>query len=268
MELRGASADSLEKLRSELLDSVSGQAAATLGDELFVVAKMLRREGALRRMATDASQQAKAKQALVANVLADRVGDATVSIVSSAVAERWTLSRDLPDALERLSEVAAVKSAGKDGRTLVDELFEVGQMVTASPELRDALSNPARSADDRAALVEKVLEGKVLPATVTLTKQSLAGTYHTVTQALATYRKVAASVAGETVATLRVVAPLGEKEKKRIADLLSRQYGTTVHVNEVIDPEVLGGVHVAIGDDVIDGTIANRVAEARRLLVG
>jgi F-type H+-transporting ATPase subunit delta len=268
MELRGASADSLEKLRSELVDAVSGRAAGALGDELFVVAKMLRREGALRRLATDASQQAKAKQDLVANVLGGRVGDATVSIVSSAVAERWTLSRDLPDALERLSEVAAVKSAGDDGRKLVDELFEVGQLITASPELRDALSNPARSTDDRATLVEKVLDGKVLPATVTLTKQALAGTYHTVTQALATYRKVAASVADETVATLRVVAPLGDREKKKIADILSRQYGTTVHVNEVIDPEVMGGVHVAIGDDVIDGTIANRVAEARRLLVG
>lgn len=268
MELRGASADSLDKLRSDLVDSVSGKAAAAVGDELFVVAQMFRREGALRRLATDASQQVRARQALVADVLTGRVGDATVSLVSAAVAERWTLSRDLPDALERLSEVAAVRSAGKDGPKLVDELFEVGQLITASPELRDALSNPARSTGDRAALVEKVLEGKVLPATVTLTKQSLAGTYHTVTQALATYRRVAASVGDETVATLRVVAPLGEAEKKKIADILSRQYGTTVHVNEVIDPDVLGGVHVAIGDDVIDGTIANRVAEARRLLVG
>jgi F-type H+-transporting ATPase subunit delta len=122
--------------------------------------------------------------------------------------------------------------------------------------------------DDRAGLVDQVLGGQVLPATVTLTKQALGGTYRTVTAALTTYRRVAASVAEELVATLRVVAPLADAERTKVAEILSRQYGKTVHVNEVIDPEVLGGVHIEIGDDVIDGTVASRVAEARRLLVG
>ena len=36
----------------------------------------------------------------------------------------------------------------------------------------------------------------------------------------------------------------------------------------VVDPDVIGGIRVEIGDDVIDGTIASRLDDARRKLVG
>jgi F-type H+-transporting ATPase subunit delta len=53
-----------------------------------------------------------------------------------------------------------------------------------------------------------------------------------------------------------------------MADVLGRQYHTTVHLNVVVDPDVLGGVRVEIGDEVIDGTIASRLDDARRSLAG
>ena len=269
MELRGASADALATLQSELSGAVDGGAdAATLGDELFTVAQALRAEPTLRRVASDASVPTEAKQGLMAEVLGGKAGEATAALVSSAVAQRWTLSRDLPDALERLSEVAVVLSAGKDGDQLVDELFAVGQTVNGNSELREALANPARSVEDKSALVDSLLGGKVLPATVTLTKQSLAGTYRTVTLALSTYRSVAAEVVGQSVATVRVTKPLEDSERKRLVEALSKAYDRKIHVNEIVDPAVLGGVRVEIGDDVIDGTISSRLTDARRRLVG
>jgi F-type H+-transporting ATPase subunit delta len=134
--------------------------------------------------------------------------------------------------------------------------------------LRSALSDPARSVDDKAGLVDSLLEDKALPATVTLAKQSLAGTYHTVTNALAAYREVAAQTQGEVVATVRVARPLRGADQDRLAETLGAQYHTTVHLNVVVDPDVLGGVRVEIGDEVIDGTIASRLDDARRRLVG
>jgi F-type H+-transporting ATPase subunit delta len=101
-----------------------------------------------------------------------------------------------------------------------------------------------------------------------LTKQALAGTYRTVALALSTYRSVAADVAGQTVATVRVTKPLAEDERTRLVEALSKAYDRQVHVNEIIDPAVLGGVRVEIGDDVIDGTISSRLTDARRRLVG
>ena len=55
----------------------------------------------------------------------------------------------------------------------------LGQTLTANPDLRDALANPARSTDDKAALLDSLLDGKVLPATLALAKQALGGTYRT-----------------------------------------------------------------------------------------
>ena len=86
--------------------------------------------------------------------------------------------------------------------------------------------------------------------------------------ALNEYQKVAASVAGENVATVRVARALSDAERQRLADTLSRQYGRPVHLNTIVDPDVLGGIRVEIGDDVIDGTVSARLDDARRLLAG
>ena len=41
-----------------------------------------------------------------------------------------------------------------------------------------------------------------------------------------------------------------------------------MHLNVIVDPEVIGGIRVEIGDDVIDGTVSNRLHDARRQLAG
>jgi F-type H+-transporting ATPase subunit delta len=269
MDLRGASAEALAAL-TEQLDGVSSTAssAATLGAELYTVSRLLRAEAAVRRFATDGSLPAEAKQGMVQEVFSGKVGDTTLQLLTEAVGRRWTLSRDLPDVLERLSEIAVVRSAGAKAGRLTDELFELAGIVDGNPPLRSALSDPARSVEDKSAMLDTLLEGKALPATVTLAKQSLGGTYRTMTGALATYREVAAQVQGEAVATVHVAQPLDAADLKRLADILGSQYDTTVHLNVVVDPDVLGGVRVEIGDEVIDGSIASRLDDARRRLVG
>jgi len=269
MDLRGASAESLRELTAELDEALNGGAdAERVARELYNVSTLLRSEPALRRFATDASLPATAKQGLIRQVFADKLDDATLALVTSAAGRRWTATRDLANATERLSELAVVASVGSDANRLVDELFAVGQTLSANPDLRDALANPARSVDDKAALLDSLLDGKVLPATLALAKQALGGTYRTLTGALAAYRQVAADAGGEAVATVRVVQPLGDAERERLAAALSRQYGKQVHLNEIVEPGVLGGMRVEIGDDVIDGTVSSRLDDARRKLVG
>lgn len=269
MQLRGASADALAAL-SELLESKlkGGADAGRIGDDLFTVAGLLRAEPGLRRVATDFSIDSVAKQGLIGGILLDKVDQSSLDIVSEAVARRWTSARDLANSLEHLSEMAIVKSAGSDSSRLADELFAFGQAVNDNPSLRDGLSDPARSVDDKATLLRSLLEGKALPATITLAQHSLAGTYRTVATALATYQQVAAQVHGERVATVRVAHPLTDVERQRLTDALSRQYDRQLHLNVVIDPDVIGGIRVEIGDDIIDGTVASRLDEARRKLAG
>ena len=269
MDFRGGSAEAVAALTDELAPLAgSGETASALAEGLFSVSQTLRSEPALRRFLTDVSVPAPAKQGLVRDVLGGKVSETALSLVISAVGRRWTRSHDLPDALEHLSEIATVRSAAGDGERLADQLFSFAQVVQGNPELRDALSDPARSTDDKAALVDDLLAGKALPATVTLAKQALAGTYRTVSAALAEYQKVAASVHDEGVATVRVAKPLTDAEAQRLGAALQRTYGRPIHLNMLVDPEVLGGIKVEIGDDVIDGTIASRLDDARRELSG
>ncbi|WP_235735854.1 F0F1 ATP synthase subunit delta [Nocardioides alcanivorans] len=261
---RGASAEALRTLTSAL-DQVSGDLTA-VGQDLFRVAALLRGEPALRRVATDQSVATEAKQALLSQLLTGKVGAPVVDLAGRATGQRWTATRDLADALEHLGVLATVRSAGAEASRLEDELFEVAQLVGNNPELRDALSDPARSTEDKQQLVSGLLAGKALPGTVTLAEQSVTGSYRTVGVALGAFQQTAAAAAKQAVAEVRVAKPLADADRQRLVDVLSRQYGKPVHVNVVVDADVIGGIRVEIGDDVIDGTVSNRLDSARRAL--
>ena len=266
--LRGASADALAEL-SETVGSGLNQAdTATVGDQLFAVAGWLRADASIRRVATDSSLETEAKQGLVRQLFEGKVDQGALDVLVGAVERRWVASVDLPAALERLSEIALAKSVGAKSDQLVDELFATAQTISTDPELRDALSNPGRAVEDRAAFADSLFGDNVLPATVTLVKQALAGTYGTISAALETYREVVAEARGEAVATIRVVKPLADADREKLRAALAKQYGRPVHLNEIIDPAVIGGVRVEIADDVIDGTVVSRLDEARRRLAG
>jgi F-type H+-transporting ATPase subunit delta len=101
-----------------------------------------------------------------------------------------------------------------------------------------------------------------------LAQQATSGSHRTVAVAVEEYQKVAAAQRDRLVALVHVAAPLGEAESERLRTTLARQYGREVHLNVLVDPGVIGGVRVEVGGDVIDGTVASRLDEARRRLAG
>ena len=269
--MRGASAESLETLTEALGAAVEGGAdPARVADDLFAVAEVLVREPSLRRVATDTSVAAEAKSGLVRQLFSNQLDGASLELVAKAAGLRWASTRDLGDALEYLGVIAVVKGADKAGHSdaLEDELFGFGRLVVDNPELRDALSDPARSNQDKRALLRALLEGRATSAAIRLAEQSVAGMHRTVSVAIAEYQKVAAHHRNRLVATVRVARELGDGDRQRLEGALSAQYGRPVHLNMLVDPEVIGGMKVEIGDDVIDGTVASRLDDARRRLAG
>lgn len=267
VSFRGASADAVAVLTEQLGAVVEGSAAKVAGD-LFSAAATFRSEATLRRFVSDQSVAPEARRGLVGELFSGKVDAVTLGLLGEAAGRRWTKPRDLADALEQLGVIASVRSAGLQGEQLVDELFTVRQAVNGASELRNALSDPVRSGADKAALVDDLLGGKALAATVQLTKQAMSGSYRTVVSALEDYERIAADVQGEGVATVHVARPLSSGDQQRLASALTRQYGRTIHLNIVVDAEVVGGVRVEIGDDVIDGTVSSRLDDARRKIAG
>jgi F-type H+-transporting ATPase subunit delta len=268
--LRGSSAEALQALGERVdNDGFTLEQFADLGRDLFGLAELLRTEPALRRTLTDVSTPAPAKAALVHGLLDGKASASAVDVLAQGAGLRWLAARDLADVLEHLGVIAVVRSAGRQqaGR-LSDELFVVGQVVNDNAELRIALSDPARSRDDKSGLLRQLLEGRALPATVALVEQALAGSFRSVHAAITEFQKVAAATQDESVALVRTARVLSDAELSRLADALSAQYGRPVHLNVEVQPELLGGLRVEIGDDVIDGTVAARLDNARRKLVG
>lgn len=269
--MRGASVGSLERLTEQLGSTVAGGAdAARVAEDLFAVAGLLRREPSLRRVATDVSREPAAKSGLVRELLGGQLAPASMDLVAEAVAQRWSATRDLPDALEHLGVIAVVKSAEQAGHAdrLEGELFALEDLIASSADLRDALSDPTRSAEDKHALLKTLLEGRVTQSTLRLAQQAVVSTFRTVPLAIEEYQRIAARHRDRLVATVRVARELDDADRQRLQGALARQYDKPVHLNVVVDPDVLGGVKVEIGDDVIDGTVASRLDDARRRLAG
>ncbi|RNL65246.1 F0F1 ATP synthase subunit delta [Nocardioides marmoriginsengisoli] len=269
MVLRGASAEARSGLRAALDAAVgSDTAAATLGEDLLGAAAVLRAEPGLRRMVTDQAIDAAAKSGLARQVFDGKISAAGLGIVGDAVARRWTTTRDLADVLEYLGVVAVVKSAGADSTRLADELFALSQLVGEHADLRGALSDPTRTAADKGVLLASLLDGKALAATQRLAVLALNGSHRTVVVALAEFQKIAAAVKDEGVAKVRVARALTAADRDRLQSALSRQYGRPVHLNVSVEPGLVGGMRVEIGDDVIDGSVSSRLDDARRRLAG
>jgi F-type H+-transporting ATPase subunit delta len=268
--LRGASAEAYDRLAEQLSSVVDGANGYDVARDLFGVATVLRSEPGLRRVLTDVSIGSDAKSGLVRQVFGGSLSDGALDVAAAAAGHRWAGVRDLADTLERLAIIAVVRAAESDGEAdaVEEQLFTVERLVADNPGLRDALADPARSVEDKQELLRGLLEGRAARGTIQLVEQSVTGTHRTVGLAIEEYQRAAASERDRMVALVRVARPLDDTESERLKAALTRQYSRRVDLNVLVDPAVLGGVRVEIGDDVIDGTVASRLDGARRKLAG
>ena len=118
-------------------------------------------------------------------------------------------------------------------------------------------------------MLSALLRGKVTPVTLRLITQMVT---HPRGRALPAALDVCASIAAQRreqlIAVVRSAVELTAAQQRRLAGALAEAYGHQVHLNIVVDPAVMGGISVQIGDELIDGTAARRLAAVRRKLAG
>lgn len=268
---QGSSAESLSVIADELGRAIAdGGDGARAGDGLFAAADVLRDQPALRRACTDPTVPGEAKAALAREVFGPHLDETATQIVAAAVSRRWAAARDLPDALAQLAVVAVVMAADAagEGDRLEEELFGFSRAVADHPELRDSLSDPGRTVSDKQGLVRSLVESKVTSFALALCERAVTDTHLTVTTALEDFIELTSATRGRLVARVWAARPLSDADADRLAAALGRVYDRQVHLNVILAPDVLGGVRIEIGDDVIDGSVANRLDDARRRLAG
>jgi F-type H+-transporting ATPase subunit delta len=164
--------------------------------------------------------------------------------------------------------VAIAQAEGALDR-VTDELFTFARTVQAAPELRERLTDPAAPVAAKLATVEDLLGGRAHPQTVgTVLLLVQAGRARLLTEVADAVAEQASATRSRSVAEVRSAVALDEDQRTRLSQAVSRALGREVDLRAVIDPDVVGGLVVKVGDTVIDGSVARRLSELRTALTG
>jgi F-type H+-transporting ATPase subunit delta len=273
-EVTRPAAGVLEKAKDRLTGharAVTAPEQLALADELFAVARLLDGQLTLRRALSDPAGKPEDRAALSRRLFGNKVSDVALDLIETVARQRWSHPIDLVDAFMTLATEASLDAAEERGEldTVEDELFRFGRIVAADRELGRILSDRAAPAEGKRALLDRLLSGRVSPVTEQLLRNVLTGPHAGSAEvAIERLSDVASRRRGQSVARVTSAVPLTPEQERRLTDVLGRIYGRTVGLQVTVDPSVLGGLVVQVGDEVIDGSIAHRLEAAQRRLAG
>ena len=272
--MRSASRDALtavvERFTS-MAASLSADELSTLADELTAVDKLLLREPILARHLAEATGETAAKQQMLQKLLGTRVGANALEVLNTAVSVRWSKTPDLVEAIEHVARLALLTRADRENQAeeVAEQLFRFGRILDSQPRLASLLGDYSQSGEQRVALLRSVLgqaagTNSTASALLAQTVQLLRG--DRADEAVGELAELAVAHRGEVVAEVGAAAELSDAQRRRLTEVLTRIYHHPVSVQLTVDPDLLGGLVVAVGDEVIDGTLSSRLAAAETKL--
>lgn len=272
--MRSASREALTGLLDKF-DTVAGgldeQGLTTLASDLTAVAEVLERETVVTRHLTVPTEDPAPKVRLVQRLFSGKIGDPALTLVSDAASARWSNDGDLIAATEHVARQALLLSAERADSLdeVEDQLFRFSRILDAQPQLDTLLSDTATPAAGRVGLVRNVIGGgsganSITTALLEQTVRLLRG--QSAHQAITELAQIAVARRGEVVAHVGAAAELSDAQRSRLNTVLSRIYSHPVRVQVGVDPELLGGLAISVGDEVIDGTLSSRLAAAKTQL--
>lgn len=268
----GASRSSLAALReavSARFDSADAAALDADGEALLSFAALVDGERTLRQTLADPALDAGAKRGLLQRLLEGKVPPTALDLIGETVTQRWSNDRDMVAGMTEAGQSLLLMAVEKEGRLdrVEDEVFRFGRIIDANPDLQMALTNPALDSSKKADVLTELLTEKADAATVRLLRSAVTELHgRPVQTAIADLSGLAAQRRGRVVAEVRTATPLSAEQSERLAGALGRIHNRDVQLNVTVDPSVVGGLEVRVGDEVIDGTLSTRIEAARRRL--
>jgi F-type H+-transporting ATPase subunit delta len=253
-------------------------ASLQLARELFGILGTVDSSAGLRRALTDPSRSGDEKSALVKQLFGGKVSADAVDIAGGLASLRWASARDIGDALETLGATvviavaenkSAVSASGVSGlEELENDLFSFNQAVASNHEVQRALSEPQASAAAKIRLAEKLVPGASEEAKVLIAQAVSAPRGIKPTNLVARFAELAAKRQQRWIATVSVTRPLTETQFARLQTGLNSLYGRELKVNVSVESELIGGIRVRVGDEVLDASMVTRLGQLHRQLAG
>lgn len=271
--MAGVSSESLAAALTAL-EAKLPTAGLSLAEDLFKVLAVLDGNAGLRRALTDPAREGAEKSALVSQLFAGKVSDDAATTVAELVAMRWRSARDIGDALETLAATAAIAVAEREApaaaglEALEEDLFGFIRVVSSSHDLQRALDEPQASADAKGALALTLAPGAGGAARLLIRQAVTAPRGLKPTALVQRFVELVAKRQQRWIANVSVTRPLTDEQFNRLQAGLNNLYGRDLKINVTVDPSLVGGIRVVVGDEVVDATAATRLTELRRRLVG
>lgn len=260
-----ALAEALERWNA-LLDSSTGD-RASMAAELAGVVDVLDDNAALRRALTDPGRSGDDKAALANSVFGATISDDVSDLIAGMVRARWSDEADLATSLERLGLETLLAHAEKAGtlEQMTRELFEFARLLETERDFRVALGSKGVTAERRRILLESVVGTELLPETVSVLERNVSSSrYSSIVAAVTEVAELASERMSRRTAVVTAAVPLSDEQIERLERALTARYGIPVRANVVVEPSVVGGIRVAVGDELVDNTIATRIERLRR----
>jgi F-type H+-transporting ATPase subunit delta len=251
----------------ELSARLSADDLTKLSAELAAVYTLLVRESTLARYLADTGGVTGAKKLMLEQLLARKVGADTLAILSTAVSARWSTNKDFAHCVEHISRLSLLERAEREQQAeeVAEQIFRFGRVLEGQPRLTSLLSDYHEPASGRVALLRSILDAShgANATTIALLAQSIELLHgERFDEVVTDLSQLAVARRGEIVAEVGAAADLSEAQRQRLNQVLTRIYHHPVSVQLTIGPRLLGGLSVAVGDEVIDGTLSSRLAVA------
>ena len=239
-----------------------------IGNELFTITKVLDDSIQLERALTDPSRPVADKVAVLKELLGDNAHPMTMEIMTDLVSRRWSRARDIANAVEDFGVDAMMYYADATDATLQVsiELSELHSALLNLPVVRAKLYDYQATSEARVKLFREVFSGKTLNkvtmrlaehATCNLRRRRYLETIQWLINKFSRHM-------GESMVTVTTATPLKKEQIKRLVEVYSAKVGRQVHINSVVDPTVLGGMRIQVGDEVTDNTVVSQLQNLHR----
>lgn len=263
---RIADRESRDSLAPKLRDTLED--AWRIGNELFTITKVLDDSIQLERALTDPSRPVADKVAVLKELLGDNAHPMTMEIMTDLVSRRWSRARDIANAVEDFGVDAMMYYADATDATLQVsiELSELHSALLNLPVVRAKLYDYQATSEARVKLFREVFSGKTLNkvtmrlaehATCNLRRRRYLETIQWLINKFSRHM-------GESMVTVTTATPLKKEQIKRLVEVYSAKVGRQVHINSVVDPTVLGGMRIQVGDEVTDNTVVAQLQNLHR----
>lgn len=147
----------------------------------------------------------------------------------------------------------------------IQDLTAIVETIEESPEVKQVIRHPEISIKEKKNFFIKLYKGKIDEDLLTfllilVEKDRILF----LKEKLAELKKIDLEERGSIIAQVQTVQPLKDYQRKALQEKLMNQYHKQVELREVIDPELLGGIVIKIGDDLIDGSVRSTVDDLRQ----